>query len=268
MIQKPTSNGDTVSKKPFITDSNHLQVAHFSAQEIDTSHLMHLDRQYPNNLMTFVPTYNENQPACSNLKRRFQDQMTPLTRSDIQKLGPMGSIGINQWVSHYNEGQSDATPFGKPAPNFFKNHETTKYFTAMNEDWDDLLQPGSDNNQIFQTMADELNARNTVIHTLLQMLNFATTPTAVQIAPTDPYTTPRNRTLINKEIAAFHSLPRDAQAILIAQYIHSHAVNERNCDRFNTNGFSAGGRTSRSKSMEQLHQLQLDLQLNKEKPHP
>lgn len=72
-----------------------------------------------------------------------------------------------------------------------------------------------------ETYELELDARNTVIHGLLEILNASNTPVAHKMSEDDPYLLPHERIMVNKEINAWHDLPDDLKSIQIARYVHA-----------------------------------------------
>lgn len=246
-LQFHVARNMSARRHPYVTPSDHLQVSHIGVQEINIKELEFMDRSFDDEDMVSVPSINARTNRVKLLSERFSATMTSMTRPDLQKPNSTSAWGLAKWVAHFNRG-----PF--PEPKFFCEDYLTHYFDEEKEHWDRVILP-DDHEKNYKLLKNELNARGTVIHALLQMLNFLTVPIASQVSDKDPYTNDADRYLINQEIYAFHGLPREQQSILITQYIHANHVNQKNCDRFNQLCFSEkgeGGPKDRQKIIDEV----------------
>ena len=198
-----------------------------------------MNKSFPHNTQKRLPPYNEMDPRCRSDKDWLKEQMVKLERSDIQCNDRPGSIGINQWVAHYDESRSTVmTPEGlKYSPKLFKTDNVTKYFEPTQEEWSDFLLKLPHNDDRITSLIEELDARNTVIHSLLKMLNFATAPIALQFSAEDPFLSKKETDLVNREISTWHDMAEDMKAIMVAKYIHANMINEKNTRLFTAQNF-------------------------------
>ena len=81
------------------------------------------------------------------------------------------------------------------------------------------------------------------------MLNASNTPVAYKISKEDPYLTPQERNIVNKEIDSWHDLPDDLKGIQLARYIHADQVNLKNARNFTRSSFKLDGEESDTEAL-------------------
>lgn len=156
-----------------------------------------------------------------------------------------GTLGIGEWIAHYDIDHDDA----EQSPYYFGRNNVTNYFPKQNENWNLERPKYKTTESLVDTYEEELEARNTVIHSLLEMLNASNTPVAYKISKEDPYLTPQERNIVNKEIDSWHDLPDDLKGIQLARYIRAGQVNLKNARNFTRSSFKLDGEESDTEAL-------------------
>ena len=101
--------------------------------EIDTSSFQYLNKNYQDSLIRQHPDFNEKGEEVDTASSWLRRQALPLSREDIKCKDSSGSLGLSEWIAHFDIKEENASQVSTPC--YYDRDNVTNYFPRQEEDW-------------------------------------------------------------------------------------------------------------------------------------